>query len=342
MPRSSLINCPPVKIAMSSSIAFRRSPKPGALTPTTIIDELCAFLQLTEENQKKIYRSPRFILNIPVRLAQKIEKNRLDDPIFRQFVPLNEEHLDTFGFTMDPVCDSSFQKGKKILHKYHGRALWLATSSCAMHCRYCFRQNFTYESSQSSHSEELGYLKENTDIQELILSGGDPLSLSNHQLQNLLKEFDSIPHLKRIRFHTRFLIGIPERIDETLLNILSQVQKQIYFVIHCNHPRELDEDVIDALKRIKKLGIPILNQSVLLKGINDTENTYLELCESLSNIGVIPYYLHLLDRVQGSNHFEVSEERGKQILQFIQENTSGYAVPRLAKEESGAKSKTFH
>lgn len=305
------------------------------------IDKLAAFLELSEDNQKKIYKPAQFILNLPFRLAQKIQKNNLNDPIFRQFVPLNNEQTAADGFYPDPVSDLSFQKEKKILHKYNGRALWLTTSACAMHCRYCFRQNFPYESSKSPHEEELQYLSSHPDINEIILSGGDPLSLSNQSLNSLLQEFDRIKHIKRIRFHTRFLIGIPERIDPELLTILAKIQKQIIFVIHCNHPLEIDDDIISSIQQLKKLGILVLNQSVLLKGINDDPQVYLELCEKLVNIGVIPYYLHLLDKVKGAGHFEVSEEKGKEILQYVQKHTSGYAVPRLAREEKGFPSKTF-
>jgi KamA family protein len=210
-----------------------------------------------------------------------------------------------------------------------------------MHCRYCFRQNFPYESHTTDYKRELDYLREQTDIKEIILSGGDPLSLSDASLMQLLYAFDTIPHLQRIRFHTRFLLGIPERIDRSFLELLSGVKKQIYIIIHCNHPNELDTDVIAALRSLSALGIPLLNQSVLLKGVNDDEAVFLKLCEALVDIGVIPYYLHMLDQVAGSGHFHVSEERGKELIKHVQENLSGYGVPRLVREIAGAPSKTF-
>lgn len=298
------------------------------------------YLELSEENRARLSHTPRFVLNVPQRLAEKMAKNNLDDPIFRQFVPLAEELIPTQGYISDPVCDQSFRHGKKILHKYEGRALWLATSACAMHCRYCFRQNFPYETEVQGYQEELAYLKENEDIQEVILSGGDPLSLSDNALMQLLYALNAIPHLKRIRFHTRFPIGIPERINAAFLELLSGIQKQIFFVVHCNHARELDADVLTALRKVALLGIPLLNSSVLLKGVNDNPETLLELCQALTNAGILPYYLNLLDPVEGAAHFNVSEERGKELLRYVQERHSGYGIPNLVREVPGFSSKT--
>ena len=307
----------------------------------TSLSELAEFLELSEENKAKLHERPRFALNLPRRLASKMAKNDLTDPLFRQFVPLLEETHISPDFIADPVCDASFRKEKKLLHKYHGRALWLVTSACAMHCRYCFRQNFPYESSATDYSAELTYLKEHTEIKEIILSGGDPLSLSDAALGQLLHSFDSIPHLQRIRFHTRFPIGIPERIDNSFLELLSGIKKQVYIIIHCNHPKELDSDVVAALRKLSELGIPVLNQSVLLKGVNDEEETFLTLCESLVDAGVIPYYLHQLDLVAGATHFSVPEERGHELIAHVQKHLSGYGVPRFVQEIPGVPSKTF-
>lgn len=303
--------------------------------------KLADFLELSEEKKKKILDSPKFVLNLPQRLAQKINKNTLEDPLFRQFVPLREEQMIKPDYLTDPVCDQSFRKERKILHKYKGRVLWLASSACAMHCRYCFRQNFPYETASSDCSSEISYLKHNPDIKEVILSGGDPLSLGDAALMQLFDAFKSIPHIQRIRFHTRFPIGIPERIDTSFLELLASANKKIYFVIHCNHPAELDSDVLGALQKIAKLGIPLLSQAVLLKGVNDDEETFLSLCETLIEGGILPYYVHLLDPVQGASHFAVPENRGRSLITYVQERLSGYGVPRLVKEEPGLPSKTF-
>lgn len=307
----------------------------------TRIPPLLDFLELSEDLRKKIAARPHFVLNLPMRLAAKIEKNRLDDPLLRQFVPLEEELLPTPGFVSDPVEDKNFQKTKKLLHKYEGRALLLSTSACAMHCRYCFRQNFPYEVEEKNFDREFDYLKKDPTISEIILSGGDPLSLKDETLTHLFSSLNSIEHLKRIRFHTRFPIGIPERIDNSFLKLLASSPKQIFFIVHVNHPRELDPEVIAALKKIGNLGIPVLNQSTLLKGVNDDERTLLALSEALLNGGVIPYYLHALDPVTGAAHFAVSEERGPQLIRYVQANLSGFGVPRLAREEPGKTSKTF-
>lgn len=307
----------------------------------TRIEPLLDFLELSDELRKRVLLRPRFVLNLPQRLAAQIEKNTLDDPILRQFVPLEEETALTPGFMADPVQDQRFQKTKKILHKYQGRALLVSTSACAMHCRYCFRQNFPYETEEKSFDSEIAYIAQNPTLSEIILSGGDPLSLSDGTLAHFFKALDAMPHLKRIRFHTRFPIGIPERIDYSFLELLSASSKQIIFIVHVNHAKELDVDVVAAFKKIQSLGIPVLNQSVLLKGVNDEEKTLLSLSEALLNAGVIPYYLHTLDPVQGAGHFAVPAERGSQLIRYIQENLSGFGVPRLVREEPGLPSKTF-
>ncbi|MDE3045104.1 MAG: KamA family radical SAM protein [Verrucomicrobiota bacterium] len=306
----------------------------------TQVRDLADFLELSEENRAQLLNAPKFILNLPHRLASKIAKNDINDPLFRQFVPLIAEQEKKEGFVTDPVCDTDFRKEKKLLHKYHGRALLLPTSACAMHCRYCFRQNFPYETGTSDLTRELAYLKKHTDLREVILSGGDPLSLNDAALMQYLHAIDEIPHIRRIRFHTRFPIGIPERIDNSFLELLSGCQKQIYFVIHCNHARELDEDILSALRKVGQLGIPLLNSSVLLKGVNDNEETLLQLCETLIDAGIMPYYLNLLDPVEGSAHFDVPAARGRELLQYVQERLSGYGVPHLVREEPGASSKT--
>ncbi len=306
----------------------------------TSTKDLLDFLELDASKRSQIFFNPRFILNLPRRLAKKIPKNTLDDPILRQFVPLQEETMKVPGFELDPVQDRSFCKTGKILQKYQGRALLLVTSACAMHCRFCFRQNFPYETKLSGFEKEIALLEEDLSVEEVILSGGDPLSLSNAALADLFGAIEKMEHVKRIRFHTRFPIGIPERIDEAFLNILRASSKQIFFAIHCNHPKELDEDVISHLKKVLKLGIPILNQSVLLKGVNDDEATLFALCQRLVNHGMLPYYLHLLDHVEGASHFLVPEGKAIALMQSLQTRLSGFALPRLVKEEPGRPSKT--
>jgi EF-P beta-lysylation protein EpmB len=302
---------------------------------------LLSFLELNpEEASNKILASSKFPLNLPLRLAEKIKKNSWEDPVLLQFLPSLEEEKPSRLFVLDPVADTQFQKTPKLLHKYLGRALLLCSSACAMHCRYCFRRHYDYETSKGQFEEELQKIREDDSLSEILLSGGDPLSLGDTQLGNLLTALENIPHVKRIRFHTRFPVGIPERIDSSFLELLASCKKQVIFVIHTNHANELDADLFERLKQIQKLGIPVLTQSVLLKGINDTVEALQTLFETLIDNGVLPYYLHQLDRVQGAVHFEVSEEEGKKLMKELQKRLPGYAVPKYVKEEAHQPHKT--
>lgn len=307
----------------------------------TCIKELSDFLKLDKLQASTIATRRPFPLNLPLRLAEKIEKGNLKDPIFKQFIPTFEEIREVKGFTADPVGDLQSKKESKLLHKYNGRALLVCTSACAMHCRYCFRQNFPYEKhTESPFDKEIQLLQEDSSISEVLLSGGDPLSLSNAVLSKLIRRLEEIPHLQRLRFHSRFPIGIPERIDEELIEILSATRFQVVFVIHCNHANELDSDNLQSLQKLQKLGIPVLNQSVLLRDINNSVEALRTLCEKLVDNGIIPYYLHQLDRVQGSAHFEVSEYEGLALIQELQKILPGYAVPKYVREIPGEPSKT--
>jgi EF-P beta-lysylation protein EpmB len=310
-------------------------------TNFTQLSSLCDFLELSDEQRSLLFSRPRFPLNLPKRLAQKMVKGTLNDPIILQFLPLQKEQEAHPFFHHDPVGDLHVRCTPKLLQKYHGRALLLASGACAMHCRFCFRQQFPYEHAERSFVQELSTLANDPSIHEIILSGGDPLSLSHEAMSSLLSSLAEIPHIQRIRFHSRFPIGIPERIDQLFLDLLARHPQTIIFILHCNHARELDGDILAALRKIQQLGIPVLSQSVLLKNVNDDEETLLTLCTSLINAGIIPYYLHLLDRVTGSAHFEVPFQRGKELLSYVQKHLSGYGIPRLVQEEAGNASKTF-
>lgn len=306
----------------------------------TRLDRLAEFLELTPEQRHCLPLRSRFPLNLPLRLAQKISKGTLEDPILKQFLPTLDESNDQLGFNEDPVGDGTCRRSSKLLDKYEGRVLLLCTSACAMHCRYCFRQHFDYDTNRKLFSDELELIAQDFSLHEVILSGGDPLSLSNEQLGLLLGTLNRMTHIKRIRFHTRFPIGIPERIDEEFLSIIGSLEKQVIFIIHCNHSRELDEDVFHHLKQLQRLGCTILNQAVLLKGVNDNAETLYELCKLLVDQGIMPYYLHQLDRVKGAAHFEVEEERGRCLIKEIAQRLPGYAVPKYVREVSGEPNKT--
>ncbi len=298
--------------------------------------KLAQFLQI---DPHLIWKDRQFPLNLPRRLAEKIVKSSLDDPILRQFLPQIQETEEKPGFSFDAVGDIPSRTADRLLHKYEGRALLLPTSACAMHCRYCFRKNFPYAEGKTDFSDEINAIAEDPSIEEVLLSGGDPLSLSNRALSQLLQKLDALAHVKRIRFHTRFPIGIPERIDAELLRIFAELRSQLFFVIHCNHPRELDEEIFAALRGVQRLGIPVLTQTVLLRGVNDTIAVLKELFTLFIDHGILPYYLHQLDRVVGTSHFEVPIEEGKMLIAKLAAEMSGYALPRYVQEVAGASSK---
>ncbi len=302
--------------------------------------DLATYLELSEENREALDIKPEFRLHLPKRLAEKMEKNSLADPLFLQFVPLKKEQILHPDFTVDPVDDAAFALEDKLLQKYSERALILATSACAMHCRYCFRKNFDYETEDKTYAKELQRLANDASIEEVILSGGDPLSLSDDVLGRLLENIAAIAHVKRIRFHSRFLMGIPERADESFLEMLKSIPKQIWFINHANHINEFDDDVWTALKSIQKLGIPILNQTVLLNGVNNSKASLKALLQGLVDHGITPYYLHQLDEVQGSSHFKVSIAEGRKLIQELMKEMPGFAIPKYVQEIAGEPSKT--
>lgn len=294
-----------------------------------------------EEAERIVQKRSSFPLNVPLRLAEKMEKKNWKDPLLLQFLPTLQEEQSSALFVLDPVADLSFQKTPKLLHKYNGRALLVCTSACAMHCRYCFRRHYDYETTTKTFEPELAAISADTSLTEILLSGGDPLSLSDADLAGLIRRLGAIPHVKRIRFHTRFPMGIPERITEAFLALLASCAQQVIFVIHCNHVNELDPAICAALKQIQRLGIPLLSQSVLLKGVNDSVDALYQLFETLINQGILPYYIHQLDRVQGAAHFEVAPEVGLQLMKELQCRLPGYALPKYVQEEPFTPHKTL-
>lgn len=302
--------------------------------------KLAAFLQLNDTQKQHIDINPKFPLNLPVRLAKKIAPGSLDDPILKQFLPTIQERQTSPGFVADPVGDCGAKIESKLLQKYEGRVLLTCTSACAMHCRYCFRQNFDYETEDKTFNKELLLIAEDKTIREVILSGGDPLSLPNRILSSLLNRLSELPQIRCVRFHSRFPMGIPERIDEDFLAMIKEIPLQFWFVLHANHPHEFDKDIFDKMRQLQKIGVTVMNQAVLLKGINDDAKTLQNLCELLVDHGILPYYLHQLDRVMGAAHFEVPEEKGKSLIEAISQRLPGYAVPKYVREIPGIPSKT--
>ncbi|MDT8398669.1 MAG: EF-P beta-lysylation protein EpmB [Pseudomonadales bacterium] len=284
-----------------------------------------------------------FPLRVPRPYLARIKPGDPHDPLLRQVLPVTTEMLPSPGFSLDPLGESLVNPQQGLLHKYHGRALLIVTSSCAIHCRYCFRRHFPYDDNNPGRRQwrqALEYLAADDSIEEIILSGGDPLAASDRHLQWLVGELEDIRHLRRLRIHTRLPIMIPQRITPELGAWLSASRLQKVVVIHCNHANELDDAVTRACSRLRDSGATLLNQSVLLKGINDSTEALITLSESLMAAGVLPYYLHLLDKVQGAVHFDVSEARARELIRALQTRLPGYLVPRLVREIAGNPSKT--
>ncbi|PCJ32632.1 MAG: EF-P beta-lysylation protein EpmB [Gammaproteobacteria bacterium] len=291
--------------------------------------------------------SPEALKTFPLRVPQsyinKMRYGDINDPLLRQVFPLIDESYEVEGFVADPVGDHLAISSPGILQKYHGRALLITTGACAIHCRYCFRRHFPYSESNplaSQWLQSLQTLRDDKSINEVILSGGDPLVLGDKKLASMVKDLEKIPHLKRLRIHTRLPIVLPERINKSLLAWISSTRFQVIMVVHANHANEIDESVAKVLMALRDSGCQLLNQAVLLKGINDNSESLVALSERLSDVNVMPYYLHLLDPVIGASHFDVSNQRGIDLINDIREYLPGYLVPRLVREQQGEASKT--
>ena len=311
----------------------------------TDIDELCAYLNLSIEQLPVSEDAAKtFSLKVPRSFAEAIEKGNPHDPLLRQVLPIKDEMRAYPGYSDNPVGDLEAANEACVLHKYHGRVLLINTGSCAINCRYCFRRSFPYADLQLGKEKEIGalrYIREHADISEVILSGGDPLLLSDDRLQRLFRQIAGIAHVKRIRIHSRLPIVLPARISQGLLDVLSQSAKPVVLVVHCNHPNEITDRVAQAFHLLKQSGIVLLNQSVLLRGVNESAADLIELSERLFENGVMPYYLHFLDKVSGAGHFEVSETEALELVRQMQANLPGYLIPKLVKEIAGADSKQY-
>ena len=307
------------------------------------IEDLCRYLSLSYKDLPvSVAATKNFPLRVPVGFADCMEKGNPNDPLLRQVLPINDELITYPGFNDDPVGDLASASLIGVLHKYHGRVLLINTGSCAINCRYCFRRNFPYadlQLSKQAESEAIRYIQDHPDITEVILSGGDPLLLSDERLGKLLQQLNAIEHIKRIRIHSRLPIVLPARISLAFINTLKLSSKTIVLVVHCNHANEISASVIAAFERFKASGIMVLNQSVLLQGVNDNAAVLCDLSEKLFQSGVIPYYLHLLDKATGTGHFEVSESTAIALIAKIQTLLPGYLVPKLVKEQAGGLSK---
>jgi len=288
--------------------------------------------------------SPSFSCIAPEPLIRRIKVGDPKDPILKQVLPLAEENRTVEGFVDDPLSEAGFNPTPGLIHKYKSRVLLITSTACAINCRYCFRRNFAYSDNRlgsNALTRIIDYLREQPDVDEVILSGGDALVINNRQLSRLYEAIQSLPQIKRIRIHTRLPIVIPSRIDDELCAIIGQATLPTTVVIHANHSNELDEKVQAALAKLHASGAILLNQSVLLKGVNDSVETLVRLSERLYDCKVLPYYLHLFDPVKGGHHFAIADSDAKMLYRKLQAATSGYLVPKLTREIPDEQHKTL-
>jgi EF-P beta-lysylation protein EpmB len=304
---------------------------------------LCQAMNIPPDAEIGAKATSDFPLFVPLPFLGRMKKGDLRDPLLRQVLPLPEEDSPADGFSQDPLDEAGATLQPGLLQKYHGRVLMVTTGACAIHCRYCFRRHFPYSDSPSSGKQwnsAVEQIAADTSIEEVILSGGDPLMLVDQSLENLIGMLTEIKHLKRLRVHTRLPIMIPQRINSQLLKILAGNSLHPIVVIHCNHANELDSEVQSALKTMVDSGVTLLNQTVLLKGINDDSETLVDLSKRLLDCRVLPYYLHQLDPVSGASHFEVPRDVGLKLVAQMRAKLPGYGVPRYVKELPGEPNKT--
>lgn len=266
---------------------------------------------------------------------QRIKKGDINDPLLKQVLPQAAEQASPAGYSNDPLAESNHNPIKGVIHKYHGRVLLIAANQCAINCRYCFRRNFDYQANSPSRAQweqSLDYIRQTPSINEVILSGGDPLVLGDSALRWLIEQIERIPHITRLRIHSRLPIVLPSRLTPALMSLLQHTNVNIVLVIHSNHPNEIDNNVKEALLRVKSAGITVLNQAVLLAGINDSAQDLINLSEKLFDAGVLPYYLHLMDKVKGAAHFDIPQEQAIALHQQLQASLPGFLVPKLVRE----------
>ena len=309
----------------------------------TTLESLLDYLELdpnlAEENTaaRKL-----FAMKVPRHFASLMKKNDINDPLLMQVLPKFVEYKDTPGFVKDPLQEHN-NSVKGLLHKYDNRVLLIVKSGCAVNCRYCFRREFPYEENAVNKRDlekALAYIKNNSGINEVILSGGDPLMAKDSHLKWIVTQLEAIPHILRLRIHTRLPVVMPSRVNNEFIEWFSQCRFQKVIVLHINHSNEISLRLADACAKMKAKGITILNQAVLLKGINDEVSEQVALSEALFNIGIMPYYLHLLDKVKGAAHFNVDVDSAKNIMRGLIKRLPGYLVPKLVTEIGGQPSKT--
>lgn len=309
------------------------------------VPRLLELLELTPDDLPgNALEAATFPLRVPLSYVRRMQPGNPRDPLLLQVLPTETELAVQPGYVSDPLAEQAQAPAPGIIHKYRGRALLVTTQACAVHCRYCFRQHFPYADNRLSRDQwqgALDYLRAASDVHEVILSGGDPLSLTNKHLASLINDLEKIPHLTTLRIHSRTPIVLPSRLDTGFNELLARSRLQTVLVVHANHAHELNDEVRQALAPLRSQGVTLLNQAVLLRDVNDNLNAQKQLGHSLFACGVLPYYLHVLDPVQGAAHFDVPDTEARQLWQQLQAELPGYLVPRLAREVPGKAGKTW-
>ena len=311
--------------------------------------ELFRYLEISDADSQRLLEdanaaSLEFALRIPRPWLDRIEKGNLNDPLLRQVLPLGEELKDVPGYVSDPLAEMESNPHNGLIHKYKGRVLIILTSACAINCRYCFRRHFPYEDNRlgpDQWQQVLTYLQNEQSITEVIFSGGDPLVSSDKRLQQMISDLEQITHLQRLRIHTRLPVVLPQRVTRELCQILQNSRLQTVVVVHSNHANEIDQDVTNAVTGLRQAGVTVLNQAVLLRGVNDSVQALKSLSETLFSSGILPYYLFTFDPVKGAAHFDVPDDEARQLMQALQSELPGYLVPKLAREIPGRSAKTL-
>lgn len=308
--------------------------------PTALLN----LLQLSE-SQLPISRAAagQFPLKVPRPFVAKMKLGDWNDPLLLQVWPAQAEETLSEGYNADPLAETASNPIAGLLHKYQGRVLLTAAPHCAVHCRYCFRRHFDYGENSPNRAlwqRCFDYIKADLSIEEVILSGGDPLALSDKQLSWMLDQIDAIEHVSTVRIHSRVPVVIPQRVTPDLINLLARRRSKVVLVVHCNHGNEIDSEFAQRMRQLSTNGITLLNQSVILSGINDKLETLVELSKKLFAANVLPYYLHLPDEVQGTAHFDIDRGRAIGLLAKMRQQLPGYLTPKLVKEHPGEASKT--
>ena len=323
-------NLKPTSVAQTH---WRDQLKSAFTTPQALLDHL----GLNDARALAQANAP-FPMRVPRAFAERMCRHDWDDPLLKQVLPTRLETQSVPGFGADPVGDQATKVARGLLHKYQGRALLISTGACAVHCRYCFRQHFPYSSEHASGAfsqAAIDHIAQQPSIEEVILSGGDPLMLNTARLQALTDQLANIRHIKRFRIHTRLPVVLPDRVTPALVRWLSNLPLPTVMVIHANHAQEFDHTVDHALAAIRNTQTMILNQAVLLRGINDNVQALVNLMERSFAAGALPYYLHRLDRVQGAAHFDISPSRERALMESLRVRLSGYLVPKFVEEIAG-------